>query len=211
MSSFNNEFQRDNIHLKTNIHSHNWFAGDPRTSLEIGLRLLFQGRTYADECHDDWNKALRNIDGSSDLLAKSINRTIPYNGDVLVVGHSMGVEVTRRAISKIRDDIRVYLFLMGGVSSDTDYDEIFERENVPLAYNFYSENDLILNEILPNMDGDFVLPIGGMKCYNDKVCDVNINQGHSDYFQSRVVLDIYTSLVKRLIIKDKGKLLCFKS
>lgn len=209
MSSFIDEYKNDHIHFKTAVHNHNWFAGVPRHSIEVGFRLFFEGRKYADECHDDWNEALNNIANSSDALSESINACVDFGGDVLIVSHSLGCEVTRLAIGKIRSDINIYLFLMGGVSNDVDYDDVLSLQNVHLAYNFYSNNDFILNDVLPNMDGEFVTPIGAMKCYNDKVMDVNINKGHSDYFNSKNVLSHYTFIVRKLVEKGDDRVLTF--
>lgn len=202
MSSFVEEYKNDDIHLKTDIHYHNWFAGVPTNNFEVGLSLLFGKQRYADKCHDDWNDALKNISESSHALSESINKCVGIGGDVLIVSHSLGSEVTRLAIEKIRSNINIYLFLMGGVSNDVDYYDLMERKNVHLGLNFYSKSDLILSDILPLMDGEFVTPIGRSRCYHDKISDININKGHSDYLKSRDVLFQYTSFVRYLVEKS---------
>ncbi|EOD4105850.1 hypothetical protein ACULTK_001014 [Yersinia enterocolitica] len=199
MDSFVSEWKVNEIHLQTKIHHHNWFAGVPESKINTIIGAFWGKYEYASNVHKIWDEAVDNIDDSSENLAHSVNDEIVENGNVLFVAHSMGVEVVIRAISLIRKDINIYLFLMAGVSDDLDSEDAFKNRNVRSVYNFYSKDDFILNNILPEMNSSFFYPIGVREIDHDKVINISTKYSHSDYLKSRDVLNLYTKIVGDLV------------
>lgn len=210
MIKFHTLWKNNHIHFKTIIHNHNWFAGWPESNITTGFKLLFGRRNAADKIKLEWDEAVENFNPASEELAKKINSNAPPDTDILLVGHSMGTEIIRLAIEMVRPDINIYLFLMAGVANTDEIEELFNLPNVHLAINLYSNKDIILDEILPEMDtGNFYMPIGTNKIYHDSALEIETTLGHSDYLGSQLVFDYYTMLVTKLLDKAQGEHLVY--
>ncbi len=212
MMSFYEAYKKNEIHFKTKVHPHNWRAGTViESKFDTALEVLSKGfRGHADEVVEQWSEAADNIEESSKKLAEKINSSVPENGDVLLVGHSMGTEVVQHAIGEIREDIDIYLFLMGGIANALIFEDLIDHnDKVRLAYNYYSDSDRILKQFLPSIGIGFYDPIGINTMDSKKISNINTKGGHSDYFSSSSVLARYTELVTSLLNKSPGSYLHF--
>lgn len=211
MLEFYNSWKRDEAHFKTEVHMHNWNAGEViESTFWTGLGALFSPQSFADKSIEEWDVAMENLEESSSTLAKNINSTIKKNGDVLLVAHSTGTEVVLNAIEQIRSDINIYLFLMGGISNSCIFEEKIEHtSNIRLAYNYYSDNDVIIDKVLPEIGVYYYDPIGTYAMDGDKILSLKINEGHSGYLTSTKVLAKYTDVVKKLLNKGPNSHLKF--
>lgn len=192
-------YKKDEIHFNTAVNFHNWDAGFPLMGLGFFIDLVINPQGTAEECHVQWDHALDNIEESSGELVEKINNSVSTGETALLVGHSMGVEVIRLAIEKIRSDININLLLMAGISNAGDYDDIFEMSKIKSAVNLYSENDVILNDFLPHMGGCFYMPIGTVEHESRKVMNVKLDIRHDEYSSSERVINIYTTLIRHLL------------
>ena len=214
MLSFYEAYKRDEIHFKTTVHAHNWRAGTViESKFDTVIELIAKGvRGHADEVIEQWGEASENIEESSRKLAEKINSSVPENGDVLLVAHSMGTEVVQHAIDSLRKDIDIYLFLMGGIANSLAYEDLIEQNSkIRLVYNYYSDNDFILNRYLPAIGAGYIDPIGTTTIDGEKISNINTKSGHSDYFSSNSVLSTYTELVTSLLNKSPDTYLHFST
>lgn len=143
---------------------------------------------YPEHIHELWNTSVDSIVDIADRESGYINNEIIENGFLIIVAHSLGTEVARVIVEKIRSDIKVIIIAMGGVANSCEYEELIDsQENILKVYNLYTNKDHALDGFLPQMNSKFFDPIGVCKV-DSKKCE-NILMpfgafGHSDYMNS---------------------------
>ncbi|QPG25786.1 hypothetical protein IV493_10395 [Pantoea sp. SM3640] len=96
---------------------------------------------------------------------------------------------------------KVFLLLMGGISSELEYAMLDSYENILGAFNLYSTNDFILERLLIEICCYSTSAIGTTPISSNKFINIKTNFGHSEYMQSDYVLR-YLYLRKFFAIKS---------
>ena len=112
------------------------------SKLSYLYNVLFNSETYPLEVHEEWDKAIETIeDDYSSIIANRIN-SMSENDHVLFVGHSMGTYLIAEVIPKIKNDITLNLFFMGGIVSKNLCELLFDDERIRCVVNLFSRSDV---------------------------------------------------------------------
>lgn len=170
------------------VYPINWESGAPSGIIERFFSFLNSPRTYGDNTIIAWDEAQKNITEAARKLAFNVNlRSIPSE-TILIIAHSMGTQVVLESLDMIEKGNKVFLLLMGGISSEIEYAALDTYHNVIGAYNLYSTNDFILERFLSEISFYSTPAIGTTPISSEKVINIKTNFGHSEYMASDLVL-----------------------
>lgn len=157
----------------------------------IGLIELLLNRDKAFDLYEKWEAANEGAIDTGKRIASHINKFYSAGENIVISAHSLGSVAAIETVRNLNKNLNVYMFMMGGSASFYDYEEIIDRhENVKLAMNIYSTNDMVLDKILrqyPSLD-----PIGTTEISPERNIAINVktNLSHSGY-KDGAVTSIY--------------------
>ncbi|MDI3365985.1 MULTISPECIES: alpha/beta hydrolase [Pantoea] len=182
------------------VYPFNWESGVPTRKIERFFSFLSSPRNYGEKTIIAWDEAQNQISNAAKKLAYNVNLRSTPSETILIIAHSMGTQVVLESLDIIDKKNKVFLLLMGGISSELEYAMLDSYENVLGAFNLYSANDFILERLLSEISCYSTSAIGTTPISSNKVINIKTNFGHSEYMESDYVLR-YLYLRKCLGIK----------
>ncbi|MCW6030183.1 DUF726 domain-containing protein [Pantoea sp. JK] len=170
------------------VYQLDWESGVPSGKMERVLSFLSSPRIYGEKTINAWDEAQNNISKAAQKLAYNVNLRSTPSEIILIVAHSMGTQVVLESLDMIDKENKIFLLLMGGISSEMEYAMLDSYENVIGAFNLYSTNDFILERLLSEISFYSTSAIGTTSISSDKVINIETNFGHSEYMESDYVL-----------------------
>lgn len=181
------------------FYNRTWGVMKKRSKFSYLYNTLFNSETYPLEVHEEWDKAIETIeDDYSSIIASRIN-SMSEDDHVLFVGHSMGTYLISEVIPKIKNDITMNLFFMGGIVSKNLCELLFDDERIRCVVNLYSRSDVPLEKFLEEMSGCFDEPVGINFIEHKKAINRGLSISHSGYLEDTEVIDMYRKFVAQLV------------
>ncbi|CAM7711355.1 hypothetical protein G9H14_10645 [Klebsiella pneumoniae] len=181
------------------FYNRTWGVMKKSSKLSYLYNVLFNSETYPLEVHEEWDKAIETIeDDYSSIIANRIN-SMSENDHVLFVGHSMGTYLIAEVIPKIKNDITLNLFFMGGIVSKNLCELLFDDERIRCVVNLFSRSDVPLERFLEEMSGFFDEPVGINSIEHKKAINKGLSISHSGYLEDTEVIDMYRMFVAQLV------------
>lgn len=166
------------------------------------INTIFK-KTYPESIINEWDDAVNSIDDIVDNYSTLVNKRIINGGSLVLVSHSLGTEISRLLVGKIRNDIQVTMITMGGVANVCEYEDLFsDYENVKKGINFHIDSDIALDRFLPGMYSKFFEPIGINPIDSEKCINVKMPFGafgHSDYMDSQHHASVIKTMLYDLV------------
>lgn len=138
--------------------------------------------------HDKWNDSNLLAEHIGMTWANTFNSTLGEHDFLLLSAHSLGSCVVYNIIRNLNENIEVGLIIMGGTEPVSNYELLVEQHNnIEIIYNFYSYNDEVLKDILPEFSFCYE-PIGICELHANKKNIINIrtNFSHDGYKSIRM-------------------------
>ncbi|VTM37703.1 Uncharacterised protein [Klebsiella quasipneumoniae] len=181
------------------FYNRTWGVMKKSSKLSYLYNTLFNSETYPLEVHEEWDKAIETIeDDYSSIIASRIN-SMSEDDHVLFVGHSMGTYLISEVIPKIKKDITLNLFFMGGIVSKNLCELLFDDERIRCVVNLYSRSDVPLEKFLEEMSGCFDEPVGINFIEHKKAINRGLSISHSGYLEDAEVINMYRKFVAQLV------------
>lgn len=176
-----------------------WDSGRLGNSM-LGFIQMLLNRDKIFEYYDKWDEANLGAVETGKKIASHINKFYCAGDKVVLSAHSLGSVAAIETVRNLNPSLNIYMFMMGGSASFYEYEDIIDQhENVKLAMNVYSTNDIVLDRVLQLFPA--LEPIGTTEISpeRDVVVNVETSLSHSDY-KGGVIASVYrdfTELVKK--------------
>lgn len=168
-----------------------WNSGSFDFSL-TQLYSVYKEREKLLEYFDIWDKANNDAADLGKGIAQHINKFYESGEKIVLSAHSLGTLAALEAAKNINTNINVYLFTLAGSAPAQHYNDILNNhENIKLALNIYSTEDLEL-KILHRKNDSFT-PIGLTEISSTRGIALNFESKllHSDYKTNPRVQSIF--------------------